>query len=603
MGYWTSITFSQGQQDIVNNRTYLVVYLSINASSGYYAEYTNASGNLIVNGISYPFTTHFKVNGSSQVIYSVGVWINHEFDGTKRVAASASFNTGIVGTLTTSDYTWLTTIPRASSPTTSKSEITFGESFEILTHRKSTAFTHDIYVMANNNPSTYTKIADKIQTDTSWTLPESWKEYFPTAEVKLLVRVFTFNGSTSLGRIDAPLITIRPTTDMLPDCEISVADETGNFLKYGGFVQGQSKVKITLNNTFKYNAHLRSQSITVDDITYNTGTQIVDANNQLLKIKSKVIDSRNGETVKNTTLEIMPWHQPIIDAVKIERCKANGTEDGNGDFINVSYDVIVSRLNDKNLKSLVIKLSKQEASDETSYNIPLSDYEASGNTIIECSSDYAWNIEIKLKDAFAESIYTQLVGTGFTLMDFHNSGRGMAVGKVSEQANLFDVNLNTEFRKGFSSNGVVYDLNSEELQAIKLITNNNGNIRLGKILQTLGLRVPIKVEKNGQFDIVKFSDGTCEASCQITQITPVNTVNYNPYLWRWIGNLRLPYGLFKRVDNVQVSGHCNGGTFTCGAVATPTQIQIILMSPTREATNTSVPAELPFIKIFGRYKD
>ena len=65
MGYWTSITFSQGQQDIVNNRTYLVVYLSINASSGYYAEYTNADGNLIVNGISYPFTTHVKVNGTN----------------------------------------------------------------------------------------------------------------------------------------------------------------------------------------------------------------------------------------------------------------------------------------------------------------------------------------------------------------------------------------------------------------------------------------------------------------------------------------------------------------------------------------------------------
>lgn len=602
MGYWTSITFSQGQQDIVNNRTYLAVYLSMNASNGYYAEYTNASGTLTVNGVSYPFTTRFKVNGSSQVIYSVGVWINHEFDGTKRVAASASFNTGIVGTLTTSDYTWLTTIPRASSPTTSKSEITFGESFEILTHRKSTAFTHDVYVMANNDPSTYTKIADKIQTDTSWTLPESWKEYFPTAEVKLLVRVFTFNGSTSLGRIDAPLITIRPTTDMLPDCEISVADETKNFLKYGGFVQGQSKVKITLNNTFKYNAHLRSQSITVDDITYNTGTQIVDATNQLLKIKSKVIDSRNGETVKNTTLEIMPWHQPIIDAVKIERCKADGTEDGNGDFINVSYDVIVSRLNDKNLKSLVIKLSKQEASDEISYSIPLSDYEASGNTIIECSSDYAWNIEIKLKDAFAESIYTQLVGTGFTLMDFHNSGRGMAIGKVSEKSEILDVNLQTDFRKGFSCRAVTYDLNSEEQQVIKLLTNDNGNIRLGKVLQTLGLRVPIKIEKLGQFEVVKYSDGTCEASCQIKQITPVNMTQVNPYLFRWIGNLILPNELFTSVDNVQVTGHYNAGIFTCGAVAKTDRIQIIHLMQNRGVSANQVPEELPFVRIYGRYK-
>ena len=466
MGYWTSITFSQGQQDIVNNRTYLTVYLSMHASSGYWAEYTTAPGTLTVNGVSYPFTTHFKVNGNSQVIYSVGVWINHEFDGTKRVAASASFNTRVVGTLTASNSATLTTIPRASSPTTSKSTVTFGESFDIYTHRKSTAFTHDVYVMANNNPSTYTKIADKIPTDTSWTLPESWKEYFPTAEVKLIIRVFTFNGSTSLGSIDAPPITVKPTPDMLPDCEISVADETENFLKYGGFVQGQSKVKITLNNTFKYNAHLRSQSITVDGTTYNTGTQIVDATNQLLKIKSKVIDSRSGETVKNNTLEIMPWHQPIIDTVRIERCKADGTEDGNGDYINVSYDVIISRLNNKNLKSLVIKLSKQEATGETSYSIPISDYETSGNTIIECSSDYAWNIEIKLKDAFAESVYTQLIGTGFTLIDFHNSGRGMAIGKVSEQANLFDVNLQTKFRQGIKIGDIDYTISQSEYEIL-----------------------------------------------------------------------------------------------------------------------------------------
>jgi hypothetical protein len=292
-----------------------------------------------------------------------------------------------------------------------------------------------------------------------------------------------------------------------------------------------------------------------------------------------------------------------IDAVKIERCKADGTEDGNGDFINVSYDVIVSRLNNKNLKSLVIKLSKQEASDETSYNIPLSDYEASGSTIIECSSDYAWNIEIKLKDAFAESIYTQLVGTGFTLMDFHNSGRGMAIGKVSEKSEVLDVNLQTDFRKGFSCRDVTYDLNSEEQQVIKLLTNDNGNVRLGKVLQTLGLRVPIKVEKNGQFDIVKFSDGTCEVSCQITQITPVNMVQWNSCWWRWIGNLRLPYGLFKRVDNVQVSGHCNGGIFTCGSGKKTDVLQIVLLMPTPAWAANQVPAELPFVRVYGRYKD
>lgn len=603
MGYWLSIQFSPGQQDIVNNQSYMAVYLSVHASNGYYAEHTNGTGVLTVNGVDYPFSGHYRVNGSSQVIHSVGVWVPHNPDGSKTLYASASFDTRVVGVLTASNSATLTTIPRASSPTTSKSTVTFGESFDIYTHRKSTAFTHDVYVGVNNDINSLIKIADKIQTDTSWTIPESWKDKFPDSNIKLLIRVFTFNGSTNLGRIDAPLVTVKPSSDMLPDCNISISDTTINFNRYGGFVKGQSKLKITLNNTFKYGATLNSQSISINGAKYQSGTQTVDIYDSQIEITGKVTDSRNGTTTSNKTIDILDWHTPIIESVEIERCKENGEIDGNGDYIKITYSVNIANLNNKNTKTLTVELKKQGEQNSITKNIPLSLYKTDSSIILPCSSDYAWETSLKLKDAFEESTYTRLVGTGFTLMDFHNSGRGMAIGKVAEKTELLDVNLNAEFRKGFSSNGVVYDLNSEELQAIKLITNNNGNIRLGKILQTLGLRVPIKVEKNGQFDIIKFSDGTCEASCQITQITPVNTVNYNPYLWRWIGNLRLPYGLFKRVDNVQVSGHCNGGTFTCGAVATPTQIQIILMSPTREATNTSVPAELPFIKIFGRYKD
>ena len=602
MGYWLSIRFSPGQQDIVNNQSYMAVYLSVHASNGYYAEHTNGTGVLTVNGVDYPFSGHYRVNGSSQVIHSVGVWIPHNSDGTKTLYASASFDTRVVGTLTASNSATLTTIPRASSPTTSKEIVTFGESFDIYTHRKSTTFTHDVYVGVNNDVNSLIKIADKIPTDTSWTLPVDWKNKFPDSSVKLLVRVFTFNGSTNLGRIDAPLITVKPSSDMLPECNISVADETGNFSKYGGFVKGQSKIKIILNNTFKYGATLNSQSITINGVQHQGGSQTVDTIDNQVNILGKVTDSRNGTTISNKTINVLDWYIPIIESAKVERCKENGEIDGNGDYIKVIYAINIADVNSKNTKALTIELKRQNESNGITKNVPLSLYKSNGSIILPCSSDYAWDISLRLKDAFAESIYTQLIATGFTLMDFHNSGRGMAVGKVSEQANLFDINLNTEFRKGFSSNGVVYDLNNDELQVIKLITGENG-VRLGKVLQTLGLRVPIKVEKNGQFDIVKFSDGTCEVSCQITQITPVNMVQWNSCWWRWIGNLRLPYGLFKRVDNVQVSGHCNGGIFTCGSGKKTDVLQIVLLMPTPAWAANQVPAELPFIRVYGRYKD
>ena len=454
----------------------------------------------------------------------------------------------------------------------------------------------------NNDINSLIKIADKIPTDTTWILPESWKDKFPDSNVKLLVRVFTFNGNTNLGRIDAPLITVKPSSDMLPECNISVSDTTINFNRYGGFVKGQSKLKITLNNTFKYGATLNSQSISINGAKYQSGTQTVDIYDSQIEITGKVTDSRNGTTTSNKTIDILDWHTPIIESVEIERCKENGEIDGNGDYIKITYSVNIANLNNKNTKTLTVELKKQGEQNGITKNIPLSLYKTDGSIILPCSSDYAWETSLKLKDAFEESTYTQLVGTGFTLMDFHNGGRGMAVGKVAEKAELLDINLNTEFRKGFSSNGVVYDLNSEELQVIKLITGENG-VRLGKILQIIGLRVPIKIEKSGQFDVVKYSDGTCEVSCQITQITPVNMVQWNSCWWRWIGNLRLPYGLFKRVDNVQVSGHCNGGIFTCGSGKKTDVLQIVLLMPTPAWAANQVPAELPFVRVYGRYKD
>lgn len=603
MGYWLSIRFSPGQQDVSSNQSYMAVYLSIHASSGYYAEHTGGTGTLTVNGVSYPFSGHYRVNGSSQVIHSVGVWVPHNPDGSKTLYASASFDTRVVGVLTASNSATLTTIPRASSPTTSKETVTFGESFDILTHRKSTNFTHDIYVGVNNDANSLVKIADKIPTDTSWTLPESWKDKFPDSNVKLLIRAFTFNGANSLGRVDAPLVTVKPSSDMLPECNISVSDTTINFNRYGGFVKGQSKLKITLNNTFKYGATLNSQSISINGAKYQSGTQTVDIYDSQIEITGKVTDSRNGTTTSNKTIDILDWYTPIIESVEIERCKENGEIDGNEDYIKITYSVNIANLNNKNTKTLTVELKKQDEQNSITKNIPLSLYKTDGSIILPCSSDYAWETSLKLKDAFEESTYTRLVSTGFTLMDFHNSGRGMAIGKVSEKSEVLDVNLQTDFRKGFSSNGVVYDLNNEEQQVIKLLTNDNGNVRLGKVLQTLGLRVPIKVEKNGQFDVVKYSDGACEVSCQITQITPVNMVQWNNSWWRWIGNLRLPYGLFKRVDNVQVSGHCNGGVYTCGSAKKTDVLQIILLMPTPAWTANQVPTELPFIRVYGRYKD
>ena len=603
MGYWLSIQFSPGQQDIVNNQSYMAVYLSVHASNGYYAEHTNGTGLLTVNGVNYPFSGHYRVNGSSQVIHSVGVWVPHNPDGSKTLYASASFDTRVVGVLTASNSATLTTIPRASSPTTSKSTVTFGESFDIYTHRKSTAFTHDVYVGVNNDINSLIKIADKIQTDTSWTLPESWKDKFPDSNIKLLIRVFTFNGSTNLGRIDAPLVTVKPSSDMLPSATIEDKDETECNKKYGGYVKHQSKIKIAVKPEYRYRATKKDERLKINGESPSVDESSLTPQKDKITIEATITDSRDSTITVTKELQIIDWHAPVLTGVKVERCKANGESDAAGNYVNIKYSADIANVNDKNTKIIEYELTRQGSYDGVQETEVLSTFKTSGSKVLPCHGDYSWEIKVSLRDDFETTEYTMPIGTAFTLVDYNQSGRGMAIGKVAEQPDLFEIDIPTRFNKEFSGKGVAYDLKPAELQVIKLLTNTeSGDVRLGKVLQTLGLRVPIKIEKLGQFEVVKYSDGTCEASCQIKQITPVNMTQVNPYLFRWIGDLILPNELFKSVNNVQVTGHYNAGIFTCGAVAKTDRIQIIHLMQNRGVSANQVPEELPFVRIYGRYK-
>lgn len=603
MGYWLSIQFSPGQQDIISNQSYMAVYLSVHASNGYYAEHTNGTGVLTVNGVDYPFSGHYRVNGSSQVIHSVGVWVPHNPDGSKTLYASASFNTRVVGTLTASNSATLTTIPRASSPTTSKEIVTFGESFDIYTHRKSTAFTHDVYVGVNNDINSLTKIADKIPTDTTWTLPVDWKNKFPDSSVKLLVRVYTFNGNTNLGRIDAPLVAIKPSSDMLPSATIEDKDETECYKKYGGYVKHQSKIKIAVKPEYRYRATKKDERLKINGELPSVDESSLTPQKDKITIEATITDSRDSTITVTKELQIIDWHAPVLTGVKVERCKANGESDAAGNYVNIKYNATVASVNSKNGKTIEYEITRQGSYDGTQEADELERYKMSGSKVLPCHGDYSWEIKVTLRDDFETTEYTMLVGTAFTLVDYNQSGRGMAIGKVAEQPDLFEIDIPTKFNKDFSGKGIAYDLTPTELQAVKLLTNTeSGDVRLGKVLQTLGLRVPIKVEKNGQFDIVKFSDGTCEASCQIKQITPVNMVQWNSCWWRWIGNLSMPDNLFKSISNVQISGHCNGGTYTCGSGTNTKVLQVVLLMPTPAWAANQVPAELPFIRVYGRYK-
>lgn len=128
----------------------------------------------------------------------------------------------------------------------------------------------------------------------------------------------------------------------------------------------------------------------------------------------------------------------------MHRCDADGTENDRGSFAKITYTYSITPLSDQNDKTAVLYYKK---SVDTEYqSMPLeSVYEASGTDIIipaEDSSSY--DLMLEVTDAFGSVQSTTSISTGFTMLHFHSSGKGLGIGKVSEHDGL-SVGMNAEF--------------------------------------------------------------------------------------------------------------------------------------------------------------
>lgn len=73
------------------------------------------------------------------------------------------------------------------------------------------------------------------------------------------------------------------------------------------------------------------------------------------------------------------------------------------------------------------------------------------------SYDYAYNIRVTIETDDNIIIQTAYVPTGFVLLDFNASGKGLAIGKVSENPNVFEVGMDIIDRHGGRmANGVAF---------------------------------------------------------------------------------------------------------------------------------------------------
>lgn len=452
-GYTLTLSVTQSSQSIATNTSTLSWTLTFSCGSYYYQNSNTVDGfSASINGTSvYSANKVIWFSGSrtSVTIASGSTTVSHNADGSKAVSLSCSYWPGKTASyypayMNGSGSMTLTTIPRASSFGTISGS-TLGSSMTINISRNSSGFTHHLWYSMGS--VTWTQIGTGIGTSVSFTPPLSLCSQIPNATsgtLRFMLR--TYNGSNLVGSDVFKDITVSVPSSVVPTVSsVSVSEATsGLAAQFGGYVQGYSRLSTSVNASGSYGSTIKTYSTTIEGVNYTsrTFTSGVLRSSGSITISSKVTDSRGRTSAaKSTTVSVIAYSTPKITSFTAQRCLADGTLDDDGTCVKATFNCSISPVNNKNNK--LVTLQYLNGSTWTNLNqwTTAYSYNTSYTTEAIFTTDSSHDIRLIVADYFTSTSSQTSVQTAFTLMNFNASGKGLAIGKVSEKTNGFEIDL------------------------------------------------------------------------------------------------------------------------------------------------------------------
>lgn len=433
------LSITQNSQSIANNTSNITVSVIAYWTSGSWNG-TAKPGTLSIDGTSYDFSSSFNTGHSTtgnQTIFTKTVDVSHSKDGTKTVACSASFITGVSsGTVYTSASKTLTTIPRKSSLTVSNG--TLGTELTLTINRHSSTFSHRIRYSCGTESEYLT--TDAIDgTSVTWTPPISLAaQNTSSTAVSIAFTLYTYDeNGVELGT-DTAAITCAIPSSVVPTVSIAASDASGYLATYDGYLQNLSKISVTITAAGVYGSTIKAYNTSADGKTYTTSSFTTDpiSGSGELTITATVSDTRGRTATASTTITVIAYSAPKITAIDIYRSGASGTATSNGAYLTVKFSGSVTSINSKNTAKYVVQYKK---ANDTSYTSEeLADY-ANAYSVIDGMYTFAadtsstYDIILTATDAFNSAQRSGSGGTVSKLFSFLAKGLGIAFGKVAEK--------------------------------------------------------------------------------------------------------------------------------------------------------------------------
>jgi hypothetical protein len=400
----------------------------------------------VINGTTvYSTSTDTRIqlyNGTS--VASGTTKITHNTDGTK--SFSLSIEAGVYSyavSVTASGTHTLDSIPRASS--ISASNVTMGSATTITITRASSSFTHTIkYTFGSASGTIATKTTS---TSVSWTPAISLANQIPKAiSGTCTITCETYSGSTKVGSKTCTLTLSVPSSVKPTISSLGVARVDGTVpTDWGIYVQSKSKATLTINGAAgSYGSTISSYSISGGGFssTASSFTTGFLTTSGTITFTAKVTDSRGRVSdAKTVSISVVAYSNPTCSSHISQRSTSGGTVSDDGTYIRGLISYSYSSCSSKNTLTRATYYKKSSASTWINANKSFS----SGTAFVygggAISTESSYDVKYTLKDAFTTVTILDTVSTAAVLMDFKAGGKGLAIGKVAEKDNTFEVAL------------------------------------------------------------------------------------------------------------------------------------------------------------------
>ena len=469
-GYAVQLVWTVTSQSIANNTSTVNIKVQLVSTGSSYNINSSSSrtGTAIVDGAKYTFSFTAGLSGSqTKTLYDKTVTVSHASDGKKTCSFSFSVPLdGIylsgqnAGTISKSGTGIFNTIPRASSFDSVSASTSYLNS--TITYKytpKSSSFYNRLVVKTGTTTVTTVNIGAKSASQQTGTLTLTsaqlntvYSKYPKAVSAILTFSVETYSDSGYSSKVGTSVernLTFTFPTSLIPSISSVTLSDTNSGIsdRFGAYIQNKSKVNVITSASGVSGSTISSIKVIINGVTY-TGSNITSSvltKSGTISISIKATDSRGRSVTASRTITVKSYSPPKVNAFKCFRSSSDGTENYDGEYLSITYNFSITPVDNLNHKSYTIDYKLKSASSWTTLYTgsvySLSETKITGAVF---SVDHAYDVRIRVSDYFGSDFKIVDIPTSFTLMDLRSTGKGLAIGKVSEKDG-FEVGIQSYF--------------------------------------------------------------------------------------------------------------------------------------------------------------